>query len=141
MATTSTRSPRRKAAAKPATPASPAQSFDASGLPETGTTQLRLHGDYKPHLRALARFARTSDGVAVGHVKALTHLGWVRPGGHNTASKSAAFTVADNADLSDECWAVGSPAGPQIAANLRALAELGAPVEAVQGLWSAYAGV
>ena len=65
----------------------------------------------------------------------------MKPGGVNNASKSPAFTIADNAGLPTEAWAVGAPAAPQISANLRALAELGAPAEALDALWAAYVGV
>ena len=133
----------RKAPAK-TTPAKKAASssgkFDPASLPETGSVQFRQNGEYKASLRALGTFAK-GDPKNTGHVKALVHLGWVKPGGVNAASKSPAFTTADNAGLPDECFAVGEPAGPQISANLRALAEAGAPQEALDGLWAAYVGV
>lgn len=140
--TTSTKAPAKKAAATRKSPAKPKAStkFNPADLPETGSTQFRQGGDYKPAVRALAAFAK-GDPTNTGHVKALIHLGWVKPGGDNTASKSPAFTVADNADLSAACWSVGSPAAPQISANLIALAEAGAPTEALDGLWAAYVGV
>lgn len=114
--------------------------FDADLLPQVGD-QFRRGGDYKPHLRALEAFA-FGDPTLTGHVKALTHLGWVRAGGMNTTSPtpSTAFLTADRAGLPAECWTVGEPAGPQIAANLRALADAGAPEEAVANLWAAYRG-
>lgn len=114
--------------------------FNSSDLPETGTVQYRHGGDYKPAIKALSAFAK-GNASAVGHVKALVHLGWVKPGGDNNASKSGAFTVADNAGLSAECWTVGGKAAGQIAANMNALAEAGAPAEALDNLWSAYVGV
>lgn len=146
MATSvSSKAPARKSPAKAKSTASTARKstsvvkFDPSTLPATGSRQLRHGGDYKPHVKALSTFAK-GNPVAMGHVKALIHLGWVKPGGKNDSSKSPAFTVADNAGLSASEWAVGEPAGPQIAANLRALAALGAPVPALQGLWGAYVG-
>ena len=114
--------------------------FNPADLPTEGTVQFRQNGEYKASLRALASFAK-GDPTNMGHVKALVHLGWVKPGGVNSASKSPAFTTADNAGLPDACFAVGEPAAPQISANLNALAEAGAPVEALDGLWSAYVGV
>ena len=114
--------------------------FNADDLPQTGTGQLRHGGDYKPSIRALAAFAK-GDPTNSAHVKALIHLGWVKPGGDNNASKSPAFTIADNAGLPAEAWNVGEAAGPQIAANLQALAEAGAPVEALDTLWAAYLGL
>ena len=137
MATTST----RKSASK-ATPASKASKakYDPADLPTTGSTQFRHGGDYKPHLGALAKFAK-GNPTLTAHVKALVHLGWVKPGGENAASKSPACVYADNAGLPAEAWAIGAPAAPQISANLRALAEAGAPAEALDGLWAAYVGV
>lgn len=141
---TSTRSTARKSSTATKTPAKPAAKastrFNADNLPTTGSTQFRHGGDYKPSIRALAAFAK-GNPTAMGHVKALVHLGWVKPGGVNNSSKSPAFTIADNADLPAECWTVGEPAAPQISANLLALAELGAPEEALDGLWVAYVGV
>jgi hypothetical protein len=128
------KTPAKTAAAKSGT------KFNPADLPETGSVQFRQNGEYKASLRALAAFAK-GDPTNMGHVKALVHLGWVKPGGVNAASKSPAFTTADNAGLPDECFAVGEPAAPQISANLQALAEAGAPVEALDGLWSAYVGV
>jgi len=127
-----------KSAAKPAAKAS--TRFGADSLPTTGSTQFRHGGDYKPSIRALAAFAK-GNPTNMGHVKALVHLGWVKPGGVNNSSKSPAFTIADNADLPASCWTVGEPAAPQISANLLALAEAGAPEEALDGLWVAYVGV
>ena len=132
------KAPAKTVAKKTAAPKS--GKFNAADLPETGSVQFRQNGEYKTSLRALGTFAK-GDPKAMGHVKALVHLGWVKPGGVNAASKSPAFTTADNAGLPDECFAVGEPAAPQISANLTALAELGAPVEALDGLWSAYVGV
>lgn len=126
---------RKSTAAKPAK-----TKFNADDLPQTGTTQFRQGGDYKPSIRTLSAFAK-GNPTNMGHVKALIHLGWVKPGGTNTASKSTAFTLADNADLPAAAWAVGEAAGPQISANLLALAEAGAPQEALDGLWAAYVGV
>lgn len=114
--------------------------FSADALPTTGSVQYRHGGDYQPAVRALSAFAK-GNPVAVGHVKALIHLGWVKPGGANNASKSPAFTIADNAGLPAECWAVGESAADQIAANMTALAELGAPADALADLWAAYVGV
>lgn len=129
----------RKAPAK--TPAkSTSTKFNVADLPTGGSVQFRQNGDYKASLRALGTFAK-GDPTNTAHVKALVHLGWVKPGGVNAASKSPAFTVADNAGLTDEQWSVGEPAGPQISANLQALAEAGAPAEALDGLWAAYVGV
>lgn len=125
----------RKTAAK-----KPAAKFNEADLPQTGTSQFRQGGDYKPSIRSLSAFAKGSP-INMGHVKALIHLGWVKPGGVNAASKSTAFTLADNAGLPEACFTVGSPAAPQISANLTALAEAGAPVEALDGLWAAYVGV
>lgn len=113
--------------------------YDPASLPETGSTQFRHGGDYKPHVRALAAFAK-GNATLTGHVKALIHLGWVKPGGVNAASKSGACVYADNADLPAEAWTIGESAAPQISANLQALAEAGAPPEALDGLWSAYTG-
>lgn len=114
--------------------------FNSADLPTTGSIQFRHGGDYKPSVRVLSAFAK-GNPTALGHVKALVHLGWVKPGGVNNSSKSPAFTVADNADLPEAAWSVGGDAAPQISANLRALAELGAPAEALDDLWSAYVGV
>lgn len=130
----------RKAPAKAPAEKAASTKFNPADLPETGTVQFRQNGEYKASLRALGTFAK-GDPSNTAHVKALVHLGWVKPGGVNAASKSPAFTVADNAGLSATEWAVGEPAGPQISANLQALAEAGAPVEALDGLWSAYVGV
>jgi len=131
MATaTKSKTPAKKAAAK-------TTRFNAEDLPQTGTGQLRHGGEYKPSIRALATFAK-GDATNTARVKALIHLGWVKPGGDNNSSKSPAFTIADNADLPAEAWTVGEAAGPQIAANLEALAEAGAPAEALDGLWAAY---
>jgi hypothetical protein len=135
MATATT----RKTPAKTAKAATKKR-FDADSLPQTGTGQLRHGGDYKPSIRALAAFAK-GDPTNTAHVKALIHLGWVKPGGNNGASKSPAFTIADNGGLPAEAWTVDAPAGPQIAANLEALAEAGAPQEALDGLWAAYLAV
>lgn len=126
-----------KTAAKPA--AKKGGKFNVADLPQTGSQQFRQGGDYKPSIRALSAFAK-GNPTNVGHVKALIHLGWVKPAGVNAASKSTAFTLADNADLPAACFTVGEPAGPQISANLLALAEAGAPVEALDGLWAAYVG-
>jgi hypothetical protein len=151
MATATTRS-KKTAEPKPEAKATPAKTatrtakpkagvrFNAEDLPQTGTGQLRHGGDYKPSIRALAAFAK-GDATNSAHVKALIHLGWVKPGGDNNASKSPAFTIADNAGLPEEAWNVGEAAGPQIAANLQALAEAGAPEEALDGLWAAYLAV
>lgn len=144
MATTrkaATKAPAKTAApaAKKATTARSGK-FNPADLPTEGTVQFRQNGEYKTSLRALGTFAK-GDPTNTGHVKALVHLGWVKPGGVNAASKSPAFTTADNAGLPDACFAVGEPAGPQISANLNALAEAGAPVEVLDGLWSAYVGV
>jgi len=134
-------------AAKPAASPKPAAKgrtskvrFNPADLPQTGTGQLRHGGDYKPSIRALAAFAK-GDATNSAHVKALIHLGWVKPGGDNNASKSPAFTIADNAGLPAETWNVGEAAGPQIAANLTALAEAGAPADALDSLWAAYLAV
>jgi hypothetical protein len=133
-----TKTSTRKTAAK--TPAKTAAvKFNADDLPQTGTLQFRQGGDYKPAIRALSAFAK-GNPTNMGHVKALIHLGWVKPGGVNAASKSTAFTLADNADLPASSWTVGEAAGPQISANLLALAEAGAPAEALDGLWAAYVG-
>lgn len=123
----------------PAKSKSTATKYDAADLPTTGTRQYRHGGDYKPQIKALSTFAK-GNPTNMGHVKALVHLGWVKPSGTNDASKSPAFTVADNADLPTACWAVGADAGPQIAANLDALAKAGAPAEALDALWTAYKG-
>lgn len=133
-----TKTTARKTAAKPA--ASKGSKFNVADLPTEGSTQFRQGGDYKPSIRTLSAFAK-GNPTNMGHVKALIHLGWVKPGGVNSASKSTAFTLADNADLPNACFTVGEPAGPQISANLQALAEAGAPVEALDGLWAAYVGV
>lgn len=135
----------RKAAAKAPAPAAKKTTsargrFNPADLPETGSVQFRQNGEYKASLRALGTFAK-GDPKNTAHVKALVHLGWVKPGGVNSASKSPAFTTADNGGLTDEQWSVGEPAGPQISANLHALAEAGAPQEALDGLWAAYVGV
>lgn len=131
----------RKAPAKAKAPAkSTSTKFNVADLPTEGSVQFRQNGEYKASLRALGTFAK-GDPKNTAHVKALVHLGWVKPGGVNAASKSPAFTVADNGGLTAEQWSVGEPAGPQISANLQALAEAGAPVEALDGLWAAYVGV
>lgn len=135
-----------KAPAKPkAEPKPPApgvakgRKFLAKELPTEGTVQFRQGGDYKEHVRALGTFAKGNPTLQ-GHVKALVHLGWIKQGGTNAAGKSTAFTQADNAGLPEACWKVGEPAGPQIAANITALAEAGAPGVAIEGLWAAYTG-
>lgn len=138
MATTR-KAPAAKAVAK-ATPKAKTGKFNPADLPGEGSKQFRQNGDYKVSLRALGTFAK-GDPTNMAHVKALVHLGWVKPGGVNAASKSPAFTVADNADLPASAWTVGEPAGPQIAANLQALAEAGAPVEHLDTLWAAYVGL
>ena len=114
--------------------------YNVEDLPKTGSLQFRQNGEYKPAITALSAFAKTNP-TAKGHVKALIHLGWVKPGGVNSASKSPAFTIANTSDLPPECFAVGAPADAQISANLTRLAELGAPAEALDALWSAYVGV
>lgn len=134
--TATSKSPAKKAPASKST----ASKFNEADLPTTGSVQFRHGGDYKPSIRALASFAKGSD-IAMGHVKALVHLGWVKPGGVNNSSKSPAFTIADNAGLPSKSWSVGEPAAPQISANLQALAELGAPVDALDSLWVAYVGM
>ena len=111
--------------------------FKVSDLPTEGK-EYRKNGDYKSHLSALRKFASTDE--LKGAVAALTHLGWVKAGGDNNASKSSAFQAASNAGLPDEQFSVGEPAGPQIVANLAALKEAGAPQEALDGLWAAYTG-
>lgn len=136
---------RKPAATKTAepTPAEPTPatvgSFNPADLPQVGTQQYRQGGDYKPFVTLLSQFSKGSD-TNKGHVKALIHLGWVKPGGVNDSSKSPAFVIADSAGLPEACFKVGEPAGPQIAANLQALAEAGAPAEALNGLWAAYVG-
>lgn len=137
MATTR-KAPAKTAASKPKPKTS--GKFNPADLPTEGTGQFRQQGEYKASLRALGTFAK-GDPKNTAHVKALVHLGWVRPGGVNAASKSPAFTMADNGGLTAEQWAVGEPAAPQISANLQALAEAGAPQEALDGLWAAYVGV
>lgn len=134
---TATKPARKTAAKRPSAPKG--VRFNPADLPETGTVQMRHGGDYKPSIRALGTFAKGNPEVQA-HVKALIHLGWVKPGGTNNESKSTAFKVANEANLPAEAWTVGEPAGPQIAANLTALAEAGAPEEALDGLWSAYVG-
>ena len=126
-------------AAKPATKKPATKKFNPEDLPATGSVQFRQGGDYKPAIKALSAFAK-GNPTNMGHVKALIHLGWVKPGGVNAASKSTAFTLADNADLPESSWSVGSPAAAQISANLVALAEAGAPAEALDSLWAAYVG-
>jgi hypothetical protein len=138
MTTTAQPKTRTKTPAK--RPAPKKVRFNADDLPTTGTVQLRHGGDYKPSIRALQSFAK-GDAGNTARVKALIHLGWVKPGGVNNTSKSPAFTTADNADLPAEAWTVGEPAGPQIVANLEALAEAGAPEDALDALWAAYVGV
>ena len=113
--------------------------FNPADLPQVGTLQYRQGGEYKPSITTLSQFAK-GNATNVGHVKALVHLGWVRPGGVNDASGSPAFTIASTADLPAACFSVGDPAGPQISANLLALAEAGAPAEALDALWAAYVG-
>jgi hypothetical protein len=113
--------------------------FNPADLPETGTVQFRQGGDYKPSISALLKFAK-GDPTNVAHVKALIHLGWVKPGGVNATSESGACDVASRADLPAACWTAGEPAGPQISANLQALAEAGAPAEALDALWGCYVG-
>jgi hypothetical protein len=136
---TATKSPARSRSTAKKAPAKAASAFNPQDLPVTGSKQFRQGGDYKPHVRALSAFAK-GNPVAVAHVKALVHLGWVKPGGVNAASKSPAFTIADNGDLSTEQWNVGGDAAGQITANLSALKELGAPEENLNGLFAAYVG-
>ena len=133
MATATTR---KTPAAKKATAKSTTR-FNPEDLPQTGTGQLRQGGEYKPSITALRQFAK-GDPKNEGHVKALIHLGWVKPGGENAESKSPACKSASEAGLPAEAWTIGEPAGPQIAANLEALAEAGAPEEALNSLWAAY---
>lgn len=137
---TSTAARRSTASKSPTKRPAATSKFNPEDLPATGSKQFRQNGDYKPSIKALAAFAK-GNPVAVGHVKALIHLGWVKPGGVNAASKSPAFTTADNAGLPDTCFTVGEPAAPQISANLVALAELGAPADVLDSLWAAYVGV
>jgi len=129
---TTTKSPAKKTATR----------FPAESLPQTGTGQYRQGGEagaYKAPLSAIGTFAK-GDEKNRAHFKALVHLGWVKKGGVNAKSESPAFKTANEADLPAECWAVDEPAGPQISANLQALAEAGAPEEALNDLWAAYVG-
>lgn len=134
---TTSKTPAKTAAKRPAPKAG--ARFNAADLPQEGTGQYRQGGDYKTHLRALGTFAK-GDAKNTAHVKALIHLGWVGKGKDNAASKSPAFSTANEAGLPAEAWTVGEPAGPQISANLTALAEAGAPEENLNGLWAAYVG-
>lgn len=137
MATTKTARTARKATSTAKTSTRKSVKFDAGSLPTEGK-EYRKNGDYKVHLSALRKFATTDEQK--GAVAALTHLGWVKPGNDNPASKSSAFTMASNAGLPAEQFSVGEPAGPQISANFQALAEAGAPEENLDGLWAAYVG-
>jgi len=135
MATATTRkstTPAKKTAAK-------GGRFPAESLPKTGTGQYRQGGDYKPSLSAIGTFAKGDDKNRA-HFKALVHLGWVKKGGVNAKSESPAFKTANEAGLPAECWTVDAEAAPQISANLLALAEAGAPEEALNDLWAAYVG-
>lgn len=136
---TATKSARtaRKATGTTATQKASRSGFKVSDLPTEGK-EYRKNGDYKAHLSALRKFATTDEQK--GAVAALTHLGWVKPGNDNPASKSSAFTMASNAGLPAEQFSVGEPAAPQIVANLQALKEAGAPQEALDGLFAAYVG-
>jgi hypothetical protein len=130
--------PAKTAAKRPAAPKG--GRFNPADLPSEGTGQYRNQGeDYKTSLRALGSFAKDSEELKARH-KALVHLGWVKVGGDNAESKSPAFKAANEAGLPAEAWTVDAPAGPQISANLTALAEAGAPEEALNGLWAAYVG-
>ena len=113
--------------------------YDPANLPTTGTLQFRQRGDYKAPLKELAKFAK-GNPTNTGHVKALVHLGWFKPEQTNDKSKSPACNIASASGLPAECWTFGEPAAPQIGANLRALAEAGAPAAALDGLWMAYVG-
>lgn len=146
MTTTQSKTPAKAAKATPAKtaarrPAAPKGGrFNPADLPSEGTGQYRKQGDdYLTPLRALITFAK-DDPKTKAHAKALVHLGWVKVGGDNTESGSTAFENARDGGLPAECWAVDKPAGPQIAANLTALAEAGAPQEALDALWAAYKG-
>lgn len=135
--TTQSKTATKTAAKRPAAPKG--GRFNPADLPAEGTGQYRQGGDYKTHLRALGTFAK-GDAKNTAHVKALIHLGWVGKGKDNTASKSPAFSTASEAGLPAEAFTVGEPAGPQISANMVALAEAGAPEENLVGLWAAYVG-
>lgn len=116
-----------------------AYKFDAADLPKVGMLEYRQGGDYKPAMRVLESFA-VGNPMATAHVKALVHLGWVRPGGLNNESGSTAFHAANTGNLPAACWTVGGLAAPQISANMRALQALGAPEQALDDLWAAYKG-
>ena len=135
MATATARKPVAKTAAKAKT----GGRFPAESLPKTGTGQYRQGGEYKPSLSAIGTFAKGDDKNRA-HFKALVHLGWVKKGGVNAKSESPAFKTANEAGLPAECWTVDGDAAPQISANLTALAEAGAPEEALNDLWAAYVG-
>lgn len=138
MATTKTaRTAKTASKSSTATQKASRSGFKVSDLPTEGK-EYRKGGDYKAHLSALRKFATTDEQK--GAVAALTHLGWVKPGNDNPASKSSAFTMASNAGLPAEQFSVGEPAAPQIVANLQALKEAGAPQEALDGLFAAYVG-
>ena len=138
-AKTASKAPAKTAAKRPSAPKGGSR-FNPADLPSEGTGQYRNQGeDYKTSLRALGSFAKDSEENKARH-KALVHLGWVKVGGDNTESKSPAFKAANEAGLPAEAWTVDAPAAPQIAANLQALAEAGAPEEALNGLWAAYVG-
>jgi len=113
--------------------------YDHTDLPTSGGAQIRQTNgdDYKPHLATLAAFARQYPAMTP-YVKALTHLGWVLPGGVNAPSESVAFLAANTVGLPPACWSLGEPAAPQISGNMRVLAAAGAPVAALDGLWAAY---
>jgi hypothetical protein len=139
----------QKPAAKKATPAKTAAKrpaapkggrFNAADLPTEGTGQYRKQGEgYVVPLRALGTFAK-ADEKTKAHFKALTHLGWVKVGGVNAKSESPAFKTANEAGLAAEYWTVDGPAATQIAANMTALAEAGAPEDVLNDLWAAYVG-
>jgi len=141
MATGTKSNTAKTAAAKKTAAKRPAsKGFDAADLPTEGKGQYRgKNGTYRPSITALLEFAKSDDtGKVRTHVKALTHLGWVIVGGDNEASKSKAFEVPNEAGLPASQWAVGKPAAPQIAANMNALAEAGAPADALADLWAVY---
>ena len=141
MATGTAQKPAAKKTTPAKRPAAPKGGrFNPADLPATGKGQYRKQGeDYKASLRALVTFAK-DDEKNKAHAKALVHLGWVTVGGNNTESGSAAFKFANEASLPAECWTLDEPAASQIAANMTALAEAGAPEEHLTGLWSAYVG-
>lgn len=123
--------------------------YAASALPTTavqyrhasGTTGTPQATAYTQAMRALAAWAHKTPNAPTVH--ALVHLAWCAGSGArvtNGVSNSAACKHAVAAKLPAAQWAVGQPAGGQVAANMAALATAGAPKQALATVWATYTG-